>query len=115
MTSFGIKNEGGRLLFPRLERGRSSEAVARLIASVDAPTSRLAELSVMSNVGSSSDLEARNCLPSGLTSTTPGKKDVDRDDNRKFKRQRREQSLKAAASASKFGGMPTTPGGPRTV
>ncbi len=31
MTSFGIRNEGGRLLFPRRERARSDEAVARLI------------------------------------------------------------------------------------
>ena len=31
MTSFGIRNEGGRLLFPRREQARSDEAVARLI------------------------------------------------------------------------------------
>ena len=31
MTSFGIRNEGSRLLFPRREQARSDEAVARLI------------------------------------------------------------------------------------
>jgi hypothetical protein len=37
LTSFGIKNEGGRLLFPRRERARSDEAVARLIVNNEPP------------------------------------------------------------------------------
>jgi hypothetical protein len=46
MTSFGIKNEGGRLLFPKHERERSSEGMDRLIVSAEDPVLRLAELRI---------------------------------------------------------------------
>jgi hypothetical protein len=69
MTLFGIKNEGGRLLFPRRERARLDEEVARLISfDHETPAMGLAKLSVGSK------------------------------EERKTKRQKLEPSLKASAA-----------------
>jgi hypothetical protein len=99
MTSFGIKNEGGRLLFPRREREKSSEGVARLIVSAEAPVLRLAELRIGKNVGASK--------PSAPSDGDQARRPPTQDSQRESKRQRREPSLKAAASGLKI--MPSIP------
>lgn len=115
MSSLGIKNEVGRLLFPRRERERSSEGVARLIVNAEASASRLAELSVGGNFGASAGLDAKNLLPScvALVPSSPSDGVVEQEQDctqlsatqdgqdgiqHELKRQRREPRLKAAAS-----------------
>jgi hypothetical protein len=46
MTSFGIKNEGGRLCFARRERAKLYEAAARLIINQEPPAEQLVGLSI---------------------------------------------------------------------
>jgi hypothetical protein len=124
MTSFGIKNEGGRLLFPRLERARASEEVGRLISSKEAPTTRLGELRVGGDFGlasagveafhanskPNSELNIRSRAKSSVLSP-PISDGVGEQDYTQFsppapdfKRQQREPGLEA--TVSRIGTMP---------
>jgi hypothetical protein len=124
MMSFGIKNEGGRLLFPRLERVRASEGVGRLISSEEAPTTRLGELRVGGDFGlasagveaihanskPNSELNIRSRAKSSVPSPPIGDGVGEQDYTQfsppapDFKRQRREPGLEALVS--RIGTMP---------